>query len=193
MDDLVSKLRNLHLTHSGLQEFVDFPPELQKGNFQRQTHPVEGLLANENWPVGPYDRLLTDLNTAAGKAQWRRTYADTTIDQDFKDRFGCFCLIGDGGFWSSSEISAYLVYMPAGLHYPWHQHPAEEIYVVLAGHAEFAKGDDAPKLVGTGQSVFHPSSTPHATTTHNQALLAYVVWRNHLDVRPIWSDPELYD
>ena len=36
-------------------------------------------------------------------------------------------------------MNAWMVYMPAGLYYPLHQHPAEEMYLCLAGEAVFKK------------------------------------------------------
>lgn len=82
--------------------------------------------------------------------------------------------------------------MPAGLRYPWHHHPAEEVYVVLAGSAEFHRAGETSAILHSGDVCEHRSNQPHAMVTHEQAVIAYVVWRGDLDTLPVWSD-ELND
>lgn len=126
---------------------------------------------------------------AAPMAAWRETYKDTDISGAFLDQFACYQLIGAGGFFACPTHSSYAVYMPAGLHYPWHHHPAEELYVLLAGSAEFQMKGHPPRTLTPGDAVFHPSNVPHATTTRDQPFMAYVVWRGDLKTKPVWSTP----
>lgn len=136
------------------------------------------------------DPLVRAVLQASDEAFWRLTYAGTHIGQDFLDRFGCFCLIGSGGGWISAQISAYFVYMPPGLYYPWHHHPAEEIYHVLAGEAEFFRDGEAAEVLRAGDSSLHASNQPHATQTHDRGFMAYVVWRNNLTTPPVLTNRE---
>lgn len=192
LDALLEQAKLAHQNHVGLADFVDFPASLEPGNYLRQVHPVESAMRGQEWDDGPLDEFRDKFTQAASIAQWRKTYEGTKIDPDFMARFGCYCMIGDGGFWTSPDISSYVVYMPPGLHYPWHHHPAEEAYLVLAGEAEFQLKDGAVHSAKAGDLVFHPSNQPHATTTTDQPMMAYVVWRNELGTAPVWSDPELY-
>ena len=139
LETLFIEAQRAHETHPRLREFVGFPSDLSPGNYTRRSHPVESVMGAEIWNAGPLDELRDAFVNAAGLAQWRLTYEGTKIDPDFMERLGCYCVIGDGGFWNSTQMSGYVVYMPAGLHYPWHHHPAEEMYLMLAGEAEFQR------------------------------------------------------
>lgn len=188
-------LQDLHHQHPSLKHFTPWPLDAQVGDARRTDHAARQAMQAETWGGGLDDAVLIearDACLAAGPlAQWRVPYAGTKIDPDFTTRFGCYCIVGDGGFWSSATMAGYLVYMPAGLDYPMHHHPAEEMYVILAGCAAFRMQDQPPRQVAAGDAVFHPSNVPHATTTANAPLLAYVTWRNHLGTPPVWTDPAL--
>ena len=59
--------------------------------------------------------------------------------QTTSERFGGYWRIGSNCFFHSDRIHSYMVYMPAGLCYPWHQNPAEELYLCLAVETVFKK------------------------------------------------------
>lgn len=122
---------------------------------------------------------------------WRETYKGTDIGDDFMSRFGCYELIGHDGPYHSTAMRGFIVYMPAGLYYDWHHHPAEEMYVVLAGQAEFEMVGKDPVTAPPGTAIFHPSGVPHRTTTHAAPMLAWVSWRPpHMDIAPVLSGPQ---
>lgn len=121
---------------------------------------------------------------------WRETYKDTDIGDDFLTRFGCYELIGVEGPFASTKMRGFIVYMPAGLYYEWHHHPAEEQYTLLAGAAEFQTLGKDPVMAEPGRSIFHPSNAPHRMATHDLPVLAWVAWRPpHLDIGPVLSGP----
>ena len=189
---LLAQATKAHETHPDLREFVGMATDLTLGNYTCRSHPSEAAMLAESWVGGgPLDSLRDACTDAADLAQWRLTYEGSKIDPDFMERFGCYCMIGDGGFWNSRQMSGYVVYMPAGLHYPWHEHPAEEMYVILAGQAEFQLKGQPAHTARAGDAVFHPGGQPHATTTYDSPMMAYVTWRNHLDITPVWTDPNL--
>ena len=128
---------------------------------------------------------MPSVRGASAYAHWRQTYAETNIGQDFLDRFGCYCLIGENGAWTSRQMSAFFVYMPSDLWYTWHAHPAEELYFVIAGGGQFYRDGDPPRHLGPGQTMFHGSNQPHALQTGFSPLLALVLWRNNLDIPPV--------
>ena len=77
-------------------------------------------------------------------------------------------------------MRSFVVYAPTGLYYPWHHHPAEELYLVLAGEAEFSIHGQTPKTLRPGDTTYHASMKPHAMTTHDHPVMAYVLWRSNL-------------
>lgn len=105
-------------------------------------------------------------------------------------RFGCYCIIGDGGAFSSRQMWAWMVYMPAELPYPFHEHPGEEIYLVIAGSATFHAHGKPARTCAPGDTVFHAANQPHATDTHSRPLLALVLWRNGFDSPPVLTPTE---
>ena len=78
-----------------------------------------------------------------------------------------------------------MVYMPAGLYYPWHQHPAEELYLCLAGEAVFKKDLEEDKVLRKGEITIHGSNQPHATQMHDHPGLCYDIWSNELTTPPV--------
>ena len=135
--------------------------------------------------------LARAFHAASPDAHWRETYQGSQITDDFLKRFGCYCLIGQGGAFVSEKMSAYVVYMPPGLDYPFHHHPAEEAYLILAGSADFRVGDGGWETLRAGGSSLHKPNQPHATVTRGEALIAYVVWKGDLKTKPVWTDEAL--
>jgi len=64
--------------------------------------------------------------------------------------------------------------------YPRHCHPAEEIYVPLAGTAWWQRGDAPWRRVPPGIAIHHPSGMPHATRTGGQPLVALYIWQGEI-------------
>ncbi|KMW59339.1 hypothetical protein AIOL_004321 [Candidatus Rhodobacter oscarellae] len=180
-DNLLAEARTAH--QGALAAFCPFPDDLKP----RDPRPYRIRPAALFEVEALTDPLARAYQEASPVAQWRETWKGSDIDATFLDRFGCYCLIGGGGAFMSKSMAAYLVYMPPGLHYPWHQHPAEEIYFVLAGSATFRRAGAAPQVLGPGQHVVHASNQPHATTTLDQPLLAHVLWKGDLTVKPTWA------
>lgn len=52
---------------------------------------------------------------------------------------------------------------PEGGQVPWHNHPQEEVYVVLEGKGEMCIGDEREEI-STGQAVYIPSQEYHQLT-----------------------------
>lgn len=121
-------------------------------------------------------------------ALWRETYKDTNIGDDFMNRFGCYELFGWNGHFHCQSTRGFIVYSPGGLYYPWHHHPAEEMYFILAGEAEFATEGNAAKMLKPGDTVFHAENQPHNMATNENGVLAWVQWRGDMSVAPVLTD-----
>lgn len=189
-DALLREVRAVHASHPDIRAFCAFPDDLSPQPMQPVHRPCADFLAREGpMDAGAYGALYRAMRAAGPDALWRETYAGTGIGRHFMDRFGCYCIIGPGGAWISARMSAWLVYMPAGFWYPWHRHPAEELYLVVAGEAEFLRQGAPVEVVGPGGSVFHDSNQPHAMRTRDQPVMTYVIWRNNLGVPPVLTSP----
>ncbi len=191
-ETLLDQARAAHESQACLAEFCRFPDDLHEQAVAPFHVPAAELLSRES---GLYSDVLSEFRdafvAASPMAQWRETYKDTNIGQDFMDRFACYSLIGEGGPWVSTQMSSYVVYMPANLYYPWHHHPAEELYLVLAGEAEFMREGAEPETLRPGDHSFHASNQPHAMRTGDHPVMAYVVWRNNLQTPPVLTEREV--
>ena len=191
-DNLLDAARAAHMHQLELAAFCPMATDLSPIDVVPHHIPAAELMTSDatlrqSSPLG--DAFLD----ASPSAHWRETYKGTAIADDFMERFACYCLIGQGGAFISRRMSAYVVYMPPHLDYPFHHHPAEEMYVILAGEAEFRLEGQSPERLTAGCVSQHQANQPHATTTGSKPMLAYVVWRNQLDIPPVWTDPRLYD
>lgn len=187
-ETLLEMTRALHVATPALRAFCPFPDDVTPQPLVPRPLPALALLQAETGLTSVHHAALRDAFVACGPdAHWRDTYRDTDIGQDFMDRFGCYCLIGREGPFFSHQMWAWMVYLPAGFWYPWHQHPGEEIYHVIAGEAEFLRRGAAPLRLGEGQSHEHAANEPHAMRTAQSPVMALVLWRSGLGVAPVWS------
>jgi oxalate decarboxylase/phosphoglucose isomerase-like protein (cupin superfamily) len=58
-----------------------------------------------------------------------------------------------------------------------HQHQAEEIYVVLAGCAQFRLSTNEPATRVAGDVIHHPSMLTHGLHTGDDTLVIFYVWK----------------
>ena len=187
-DTVLSAAKAAHT--EALQDFCAFPQDVIFTGVAPSHRPTASFFEAEDLRNCGSD-LAKAFQKASPIAMWRETYKGTQIDPDFMDRFGCYCLIGSGGPYQSEQMGAYVVYMPAGLDYPWHHHPAEEVYLVLAGSAEFHRDGEDPEILSAGQTSYHRSNQPHATFTKDEPVIAYVAWKGDLKTKPIWTESAL--
>lgn len=188
-DTLLSEARAFHVANPALKAFCPFPTDIHAQDVTAFDIPAADYLYREMALQSQNHAALRDAFIAAGPyAKWRETYKGTDIAQDFMDRFCCYCLIGQGGAFHSNHMAAWVVYMPRGLHYPYHHHPGEEMYAVIAGEAEFFREGETTEWLGEGATSQHASNQPHAMTTHDSPVMAYVVWRNGFATPPVLTE-----
>lgn len=60
------------------------------------------------------------------------------------------------------EVNQVLVEFDAGVSFPRHSHPGEEIVYVVEGTLEYALDGRAPVTLKAGEALFIPYGTPHA-------------------------------
>ena len=185
-DNLLEELRRAFEQNDALRGFSTFPDDVVAQDVASFQVPCADVMARESKLISKTYSGLRDAILAAGPyAMWRETYKGTDIGQAFLDRFGCYAIIGTGGAFMSEKLWAFIVHMPKGLYYPHHHHPAEEMYCVLAGEAEFMREGEANEILREGDTSFHASNQPHAMETHDKPVLCLVVWRNGFETPPV--------
>ena len=147
--------------------------------------PVARLLAGiEVASDGPgVSSVLSAFAAAAPILRWVQTAAyKATLSQHFLDNYGYVRVIGPGGLVESSEVSAGLGIWGAGLHYPRHEHPAEETYHVLHGAADFRRGDGPWEPKAVGESVHHEPWEHHAQRFGDETCVLLWAWTGDVAV-----------
>ncbi len=177
-DCALQPIRRMHERHQTLKNFVDWPSDLRFTERPACAAPVIEHLCNNPGVGNPHTDLVRDAVVAlAPHVEWRRSYQESEVGADFLQRFGWFELIGPRGHYFSQNARVMLAYWGPNLHYSWHLHEPEELYFVVAGGAEFAVEGEKSRMLEPGQEQFHHSMQPHALTTHDTGILAYVLWR----------------
>ena len=80
-------------------------------------------------------------------------------------------LLGPDGLVHSNKVRIGLYGMLPHSEYGIRTHPAEEIYIMLAGNCLWKRGAQAYQLAGVGGRSYHPSMLPHATKTEQSAFM----------------------
>ena len=188
-----------------IQEFVATHPDPELFRFR-------DTIANwgEEWiDVAPHhlpaaDRLpdMLDLTVPAthdlvakfeaGRAsrKWEQSYkkTDGVVGDDMLSDYGFAEVVGKWGPFVSDRARSGIGVWGSNIEYPPHRHKPEEIYVVVAGSAEFLLGEpDAPSYLerSAGQSVYVPSLTRHGFRTNSQPLVVFYIWQADSDLREI--------
>ncbi len=188
---LLAEIRALHAARADLQEFHPLPDDLPARQVSAYHVPAADLMVATPGDTTPALQPLRDaLVACAPLAQWRETYQGTDLAAEFRTKFACYEVLGVDAPFGCDTMRSFVVWMPPGMTYPWHHHPAEEIYVVLAGQAEFALHGEENRILGPGESIFHPSNRPHALFCHDTPVMTYVLWRGDLATRPVFTRPE---
>ena len=173
-------------THvASVRAFAGFPSDLRPCHVTPVLRDGCALLREDaTVQSSAFPALHAAIIAAAPVMKWRETYPEGTARTAFMDRWGCFSIVGAGGPFASEQLRIFVVYMPPQLVYPWHNHPAEELYLVLGGAARFRARGRPDRVVSEGESVYHPQNLPHAIETQQSGMLSLVVWRTDLDAPP---------
>ncbi len=188
--DLLTEARALHNSVPALSEFCPFPEVEVANTFEPQIDPLCDTLKEDTTLDGPYAAFQAACLSAASHGWWRGTYRDTLIGDVLHAHFGTYEILGQDTPLKTNAMRGFMIYQTPGYHYPLHQHPAEEIYLVLAGEAEFEIEGEESKTLRPGDVSFHASNAPHALTTTDRSILAYVLWRGDLTTKPVFTYPE---
>jgi len=123
--------------------------------------------------------LLERFEQHKHRLHWEQSYKkeDGVVSAAMLAAYGFAEIIGKQGPFVSDRIRAGIGIYGLNIDYPRHQHQAEEVYIVLAGSAEFKVGDSAEVTSRAGDVIFVASNTPHGFRTCDQGLVIYYLWQ----------------
>lgn len=132
--------------------------------------------------------LLETFARHKDRLYWEQSYKkeDDVVSDAMLAAYGFAEIIGKLGPFVSERIRAGIGIYGPNIVYPRHQHQAEEIYIILAGSAEFKIGAAEEARRSTGDVVYVESNTPHGFRANDQSLVIYYLWQAG-DLRQISS------
>jgi hypothetical protein len=128
-------------------------------------------------PAAATRPLVDEVVAAAGTLAWGQTYAAGDLGERFLERYGWSELIGLRGPIASDRLACGVLLLGPEIEYPPHSHAAEEIYLPLAGTADWLRGREGWRRRRPGELIQHSSGVAHAMRTDEQPLLALYLWR----------------
>jgi len=121
--------------------------------------------------------LVDRIAAMADALPWGQNYDADDFGAAFQARYGFMELIGPRGPFVAADVASGLLLFAPDTEYPQHRHEAEEIYVVLAGRAEWRAGPEDYREEPPGSVLHRPSWVPHATRMGAEPMLALYLWR----------------
>lgn len=118
------------------------------------------------------------------QADWLQNpnYSIASLGSGYVDRYGYVELVGPGRPVESADLLVGLLLLGPDMHYPDHAHPAEEIYHVVAGEADWWREDEGWRRKPPGTLIHHASMVRHAMRTAEEPLLALYCWTGRVQV-----------
>ena len=107
---------------------------------------------------------------------WRQTYDGRNVAPTFLARYGWAELLGPYGIFASDSARLGFLLLGKDTLYPAHAHAAEELYLVLAGTADWQKGQEPWQPMPPGTAIHHTPHLPHAMRTSAEPMLAMYLW-----------------
>lgn len=142
----------------GPSDFEHLPKSFLDVMRKSDAHPVCGLIAQ-----APFDWVPP--TTSGDPLYIKHSIGKVHVE-----------LLGPDGLVKSEKIRMGLYGLPEHFEYGNRTHPAEEIFVMLAGEAYWSR-DNAPYLLHRPNEVsHHPSMMPHATATRDVAFMSAYAW-----------------
>ncbi len=104
---------------------------------------------------------------------WRRSPRTAGLGAAFENGYASAIVVGADGLERRDDVRIGISLMAPELRYPDHDHPPEEIYLVLSG-GEWRQADGAWIAPGRGGIVHNPPHIVHAMRSTDAPLLA--IW-----------------
>ncbi len=127
-------------------------------------------------------RLLAAFANVSAQCRWEQSYkkADGLVGDDMLAGYGFIETIGKWGPFISDRVRSGIGVWGPNVLYPRHHHAAEELYLVLAGTAQFDLGEGDQRTVAqkvAGEAVYVPPNLVHGLRTTTQPLVVFYIWQ----------------
>ncbi len=125
------------------------------------------------------NELLDLLRNSRDQLFWEQSYkaSDNLVPQAMLEGYGFVEFVGKRGPFVSEQVRCGIGIWGPYIDYPTHRHKAREIYLVLAGGAEFTVGDQASFYASAEQAVTVTSMTNHGFRTLHEPLAVFYLWQ----------------
>lgn len=135
---------------------------------------LQGIAANAN-RQGTLSDVMRRFMELEPRLRWRRR-ADlgTTASANFSEGHANVDIIGARGLEIRSDVWVGASLLAPGVRYPDHQHPPEEVYLVMTG-GEFRHGDSGWFAPGPGGSFYNSPNILHVMRSGDRPLFAFWV------------------
>ena len=143
--------------------------------------------------LDPGHRLSGPVRDLAGHVGWYQIFEGAGIDPALARGLVAGQMAGQVGLVAAEAIRSGLFLLAPGVHYPLHQHEAEEIYFVVSGALTLQHGrQGAPFTLGPGDCSVTPPHRVHALTTGAQPCLIVYAWIGAVEAPNWWweEDPD---
>ena len=92
-------------------------------------------------------------------------------------------LLGPNGLVKSDHVRLGVYGMMPYSAYGMRTHPAEEVYIMLAGRVDWARGQTSYTDHRPGERSYHPGMMAHANRTHASAFMSTYVWTGDISTK----------
>lgn len=125
------------------------------------------------------DELLLIMAANRTSLHWEQAYTreDAAVGDNMLANYGYAEIIGKQGPFVSNKVRAGIAVYGPWIDYPFHRHQAEEIYVVLAGSAQFRIAGAEPVTRRAGEVIYHGPMVSHGLHTRETPLIIFYVWQ----------------
>ena len=107
--------------------------------------------------------------------------ADGRISESVAKKMLATELIGPTGMAHDTTCRVGLFVQMADVDYTIRTHAAEELFITIAGEAEWSQSDRGYTKHQAGGRIHHASFEPHASRTTGSAMIALWAWTGNLD------------
>lgn len=133
---------------------------------------------SEATAAGPLAALAPAFDAARATDEWAMnpTYVAAPPSRGFLDGYGYLEPVGPSRLWHTDLARVGFLLLGPGVHYPDHAHPADEVYLALAGAAEWWREDQGWAVRQAGAVIHHPPGLRHAMRCGAAPMLAFYCW-----------------
>lgn len=170
----------------GLLTSVEGPPVPEEPVLLEGCKHIDAALAARGG-----DHLIQSMVDASSQishqAVWRNKYSRSPGLEDLFENFAFCDFVGPNGWTHSDVVTLGLVLLGPNTYYPFHEHPARELYFLLSGASEWAVDFGPFILREPGTWLLHEEMQPHAMNSGDSPMLAISVWRGEIDAKSRFS------